>query len=705
MFGLGPVMDQKSFVFRFGEFEVCESDMRLTRGGETLALEPKALRVLLYFLRNSGRLITKDELLNAVWGDTAVEENSLTRAISLLRRVLGDDVRAPRYIETAAAFGYRFVCKVETVSQNEKPQLPQSPEQKRPRLRWLIPLARTLLVIIVAAIWYLLIPLPPPKITEFVQLTHHDDQSGAIAAVDESRIYLNRFGPPKVAQLSAQGGEVVPLDLPLKDPFVINAPPDGSSLFVGSSGTDEVWKVGVPDRSLRLLTDLHQVWTDIAWSPDGKFIAYSTPDGDVYRVNSDWTGNRILFSTKGDKRGHPVLVLSWSPDGKKLSFTTDYEIWEISSEGTDARVVLSFPDPSHYICCGKWTSDGAFFLFLSGDSLLRSAPFIPAGDIWALDERSGRLRRPQPNPIPLTSGPIRWGIPFPSKDGKKIFSQGVVLRGRLERYDGRSHQFQPFLGGISVEFVEFSKDGKSVAYVTYPEGILWRADADGGNRIQLTDPPIYPKNPRWSPDGTQILFEDDVKGKGFVYIVPSAGGRPQRLLPERKEPWSDPNWSPDGSKIVYASCNCVNHGPAATPYIEILDLKANTRSRLPGSEHRWSPRWSPDGKFIVALGDRTPPEVYNFDTKRWTDIGIRSMPDFPTWSRDGRYIYFLRFPQDPQVFRVPITGGPQEKVADLNGYPLTGWYGIWMGLDPTDAPLTLRNIGTEDIYALTLDRK
>ena len=105
--------ERKCSVYRFSDVEVHEGDFRLKRAGETLTVEPKVFRVLLYLLRNPGRLISKSELLNAGWGDTAVTENSLTRNIALLRRLLGDDIRNPRYIETVATVGYRFVPKVE----------------------------------------------------------------------------------------------------------------------------------------------------------------------------------------------------------------------------------------------------------------------------------------------------------------------------------------------------------------------------------------------------------------------------------------------------------------------------------------------------------------------------------------------------------------------------------------------------------------
>src|SRR5450631_3879682 len=109
------MMGNKSFVFRFADIEVREREFSLIKAGEALPVEPKAFRVLLILLRNPQKLITKEELLNAVWGDAAVTENSLTRSIALLRRLLGDETRNPRYIETVATVGYRFVCKVEVL--------------------------------------------------------------------------------------------------------------------------------------------------------------------------------------------------------------------------------------------------------------------------------------------------------------------------------------------------------------------------------------------------------------------------------------------------------------------------------------------------------------------------------------------------------------------------------------------------------------
>src|ERR1700722_7745170 len=107
------MMASKSFIFRFDDVEVREREFTLIKAGKVLSVEPKAFRALLFLLHNPQRLISKEELLNTVWGDAAVTDGSLTRCVWLLRNALGDDIHQPRYIKTVATVGYRFVCKVE----------------------------------------------------------------------------------------------------------------------------------------------------------------------------------------------------------------------------------------------------------------------------------------------------------------------------------------------------------------------------------------------------------------------------------------------------------------------------------------------------------------------------------------------------------------------------------------------------------------
>ena len=127
---------------------------------------------------------------------------------------------------------------------------------------------------------------------------------------------------------------------------------------------------------------------------------------------------------------------------------------------------------------------------------------------------------------------------------------------------------------------------------------------------------------------------------------------------------------------------------------------------IPGSTGFFSPRWSPDGRYIAGL-DRTASNLQIFDlkTQRWTALTANGNVQFPSFSHDSRFIYFLRSGRDQGVFRIPVTGGKSERVADLRNWHLTGLVGFSMSLDQTDAPLVLRDVGSDDIYALTLEEK
>jgi DNA-binding response OmpR family regulator len=119
-------MDEKTAPWpplTIGEYVLDESNARLTREGAPLNVPPKAFAVLCHLARNANRLVTKEDLLDAVWGHRHVSESVLKTTINVLRAQLGDDPRSPRYIETANRRGYRFVA----------PVTPLSPADTQPR--------------------------------------------------------------------------------------------------------------------------------------------------------------------------------------------------------------------------------------------------------------------------------------------------------------------------------------------------------------------------------------------------------------------------------------------------------------------------------------------------------------------------------------------------------------------------------------------
>jgi hypothetical protein len=151
--------------------------------------------------------------------------------------------------------------------------------------------------------------------------------------------------------------------------------------------------------------------------------------------------------------------LSWSPGESTIRFTRDQKMWEVSSSGSNPHQLLLGWHASASQWGGQWTLDGEFFLFVSGSigSMNRFPSYNHGGQLWAFDERRGWLRPPIADPIQLTSGPMVWGPAVSARDGRRIFSRGMSVRGDLVRYDKRSNHFDPYLRGISAEMVAFFK--------------------------------------------------------------------------------------------------------------------------------------------------------------------------------------------------------------------------------------------------------
>ena len=136
-----------------------------------------------------------------------------------------------------------------------------------------------------------------------------------------------------------------------------------------------------------------------------------------------------------------------------------------------------------------------------------------------------------------------------------------------------------------------------MAYVSYPEGTLWKSKLDGSQRLQLSYPPLSPILPQWSPDGKEIAFFDaSPSQKMKSYTVSTDGGAPREMIPEDLQNQWDPNWSPDGTRIVFGGAFF-----DLSPTIRILDVKTHQISTLPGSKGLFSPHWSPDGRYVVAM--------------------------------------------------------------------------------------------------------
>jgi serine/threonine protein kinase/Tol biopolymer transport system component len=574
-------------------------------------------------------------------------------------------------------------------------QFPAKQRPGRPRPSVVGGLLAALLTFAVIA-YFFTRPAPVPRVSNYVQLTH-DGLQKSLIGTDGSRLYLSLITSATggVSALQTTGGEQTRIPMPGSDMVPVSLAPDGSQFLVvegkGVPLTGPLWSLPVLGGSPRRLGDA--VGTDAAWSPDGKMLAYTNAD-DLFLAKADGTESRKLLSMNS-----LVSDPTWAPDGSRLRFgTSDFSgtgigqhmIWEVSAEGLNPhRLLVGWHNPPDE-CCGDWTADGRYFVFQS------------QGQIWAMPTEH-RLLHPEPRPIQLTSSPMSLHSAVPSKDGKKLFVVGRTYRGILTRWDLKSAQFLPFLNGISAEYVAFSKNGQWVAYVSYPEGTLWKSKVDGNERVQLTFPPLRAVLPRWSPDGRTIIFFDfpvSSSHPGRVYEISSERGSPREMMPLDAHNQQDPNWSPDGGKIVFSGDP--NDAAVANdkPAIRVLDVQSQQVSTLPGSQGLFSPRWSPDGRHIVAMtSDSSTVLLFDFHTQKWTELAKGTL-GWLNWSRDGQFIYALDFTGMGAVVRIRVNDHAKERVVDLKDFVTTGQYGGALSLMPDDSPLLLRDSGTQDVYAL-----
>src|SRR5215475_972015 len=104
-------------LYRFGPYELDAGTFKLRKDGETLPVEPKGIDLLRLLLDRAPRVVEKHEIFAIVWKDVAVSDNALTRLVTHVRKVLGDDPKSPRFVETIATRGYRFIAEVAQIAQ------------------------------------------------------------------------------------------------------------------------------------------------------------------------------------------------------------------------------------------------------------------------------------------------------------------------------------------------------------------------------------------------------------------------------------------------------------------------------------------------------------------------------------------------------------------------------------------------------------
>jgi Tol biopolymer transport system component/DNA-binding winged helix-turn-helix (wHTH) protein len=675
-------------IFSFDDVVVDVANFRVQKAGEIRKITGRAFEVLVYLLENEGRIVEKQELFERIWRETFVTDNTLTRMVKEVRRVIGDDADEPSYIETIPRRGYRFIAEVKKTTsqkpaaivdflQSDKADFPlpeTTVETNRPaastvefsvknpssssshptatgekqfiagikKSHWLFLLSLAALLI-VAGLWYF-------RLSKLSQSSQPMTTAYKI-----------------VPFTSLQGNEYTP-----------SFSHDGKYLAYvwanESKQTDGIYvKQLEAGRAIKITTQ-EGFFINPVWSPDGQFIAYSylSPQGDdggVYLVPALGGQERKIHAQAAYDYAFVAPGLSWSPDGKWLAFpyssslNESYSIVLVSVDGTQERQ-LTFPDGVNDDGFPIFSPDGKQLAFFRQNGNT-SDIFVVAADggeprrltfdhstlwsmAWTNDGQAivfvsgrGGIGRSiwkiatsggAPEPLPIGDRDIQ-DIAISPTTAYLAFNQ-VNEDTNIWRYEfpaGKTATKPPLALIASTRGdsgFDISPDGKRLAIESNRSGNpeIWVCDAENGNCNQLTSfNGPHVGVPRWSPDGKQIAFDCHKSGNADVYVIAEDGSQLRRLT---ETPSSDsvPNWSRDG-KWIYFSSN------------------RNGKSQV------W--KMAATGGEPVVVTD---------------NLGILAVE-----SKDQRYLYFSAFAVSG-IWRKDLQSGEEVKILD---FPKVTFWGYW----------------------------
>ena len=511
--------------FYVGDWLVEPSWNRISRAGETVKLEPRVMKLLNTLAASPGCPLQRQQLLDTIWPETFVNEEALSRAVSQLRRALGDDSRTPRYVETVHKAGYCLIAPVSATAEPGASSAPPPGRRDPHRLGWLLPAAVALFLL--------------GGIGAF--LLYRDLGSSTEPAA------LRRLVP-----LTSDPGREI-------DPAIS---PDGTRvayLASGESGYD-LFVRGIDGSAALRLTGDGRAKGHLAWSPSGDRLAFVAAEGNAAAIY-------ILPSSGGEARKLIDLPawsfgLDWSPDGRTLAYADsapgDKPGIVLLDIETRARRPIARGAASNGDTKPVYSPDGARLAFLRNDALERQQVVVvnlrQSGDAASLLGSPQPLRgldwAPDGASVIVAARSGRrfglWRLPLNENaapealraEGGELFNPSVSSDGRIvveevaqdrdiwvAGLDGIAPA--PLIRSTSDDFEPTYGPGGTLAFVSERSGApeIWLRGATGEPRrlTSLSGPEI--RQIIWSPDGARIAFAAEANGDGCVYLVDIRGGK------------------------------------------------------------------------------------------------------------------------------------------------------------------------------------
>ena len=682
--------------FEFGPFVLNPDSRSLTKDGVTVTLTTKTLETLSVLVQNRGKVMSKDELLAALWPDTVVEEANLTQSISTLRKILGDSPKDHRYIVTLPGRGYQFVADVKAVTgESNVAVTPTEVQRGRPRLLWAA-VACLVVLVLTVGVWVLLkargssstafpsreIPLTSkPGIVTLPSFSPDGKQiaySWAPTAESTSSIYVKSI---------AAGTELRLTSPPGSDSFPAWSP-DGQwvAFWRAVPGNNGIYIVSALGGAVRRIVALEDC-RGFNWYPDGKRLIVSESSGNEHfrlaSVDVASGQTQALPSNPGLDEGAPAF----SPDGKTLAFigwnADRIDLYLRPTDGGPARLLV---ENARGVLA--WTPDGREIVF----SWNRPG-------LWRIPVKGG-------TPRPVTSNALSLGIPAIARHGNLLAYVVNELNETFWRIDLASGS--PKLATPPVELENsvrqqwdpsYSPDGRRLAFGSNRSGSdqIWVSDAQGGGAVQITHfKDSRPGCPRWSPDGAGIAFNATPDKSADIYVIRPDGGEPRRITTHSGEDTA-PNWSRDGRWIYFTSGRSgqdqIWKVPAATGESPSTPAVQVTQG---GGVDAFE---SSDGRYLYFAKGYEKTGLWRRDlvgdVRGYEEPVLASLQHWGWWALAPQGVYYFEQPESPPQ------AGVHLKFFDLASERTTQLTTLEKPLNQWTAAVTLSPDGRSLVYTQT----
>lgn len=657
------------------------------RDGEIVALTPKEFDVLLLLVENSGRTVEKHDILEAVWPDVFVEEGTLTRNVSWLRKKLaaaggngGRDI-----IETLPKRGYRFlpgvsrgselVIEEQTIHQIRVEEIIEIipspgdgldhnilPSASRGRNLLFVTTLAALLAVIAALLFYRGGPsanksqiLGAPKIVPFSGLPGREnfpafspDGKQVIFSWDggieggELDVYVKLIGTGEPVRLT---------DTPIDEINPVFAPDGRSVAFVRifPDHNEIVAKPALGGAESKIHE--HASYASISFSPDGKTLAAADLDlvdgkAGIFLIDLASGETKRVSTPEAPAVDHTPR---FSPDGKNLAFIRYFssfkrEIFVIPAGGGDAREITS-DDVRIYGL--TWSADSGSIFFTSYRDVGRL-------NLWRVSAVGG-----QPEMLPTGSKELE-GLAL-SPDGKTLaFVEETSDENIWEVTPGSAPK--PVVRSARADHSQqFSPDGTRIVFASDRTGNyeIWLAEADGRNQQQLTSSGGSCGSPRFSPDGTRVIYDNQTAGSSDIYSAPVNGGTPLRLTVDGKNN-SMPAWSLDGKNVFFIS------NRSGSDQIWKIPSGGGEPVQIT-RQGAFEIYPAPDGKTIYYSKGSGKTGIWQVETSGGEELPVDGLKDtggWRSWSVTPKGVFFTAFSTQPP-FRIRFFDLSLRQVKDV----------------------------------------